>query len=60
MEVAEVTKDYAIVDGEKIYVDAPFEEEPDKADFETWLYWLEGLLEDLFRSRNADEAVHAS
>jgi hypothetical protein len=60
MEVSEVTKDYAIVDGEKIYFDEPFDEEPDKADFEKWLHRIEGLLEDLFRSKNADEAVHAS
>ena len=31
MEVLEVTKEYAIVDGEKIYFDESFEEEPDKA-----------------------------
>jgi len=55
-----VTKDYAIVDGEKIYFDEPFEEEPDKADFEQWLYRIEGLLEKLLRSEAADEAVYAS
>ena len=60
MEVLEVTKDYAIVDGEKIYFDEPFEEEPDKADFEQWLYRIEGLLEKLLRSEAADEAVYAS
>ena len=38
MEVQEVAKDYAIVDGEKIYFDEPFEEVPDKADFEDWLH----------------------
>ena len=60
MEVSEVTKDYAVVNGEKIYFDEPFEEEPDEADFEKWLRRIEGLLEDLFRSKGADEAVHAS
>jgi len=34
MEVSAVTKDYAIVDGEKIYLDEPFDEAPDEADFE--------------------------
>ena len=55
-----MTKDYAIVDGEKIYFDEPFEEEPDKADFEQWLHRIEGLLEKLLRSEAADEAVYAS
>jgi len=60
MEVLEVTKDYAIVDGEKIYFDEPFDKEPDKTDFEQWLHRIEGLLEKLLRSRAADEAIHAS
>ncbi len=60
MEVLEVTKDYAIVDGEKIYFDESFEEEPDKANYEEWLQRIEGLLETLLRSKAADEAVHAS
>jgi len=34
MEVSEVTKDYAIVDGEKICFDEPFDKAPDEADFE--------------------------
>ncbi len=57
MEVREVTKDYAIVDGEKIYFDEPFEETPDKADFERWLHRIEGLLEMLF-SRKAEQTSH--
>jgi len=60
MEVAEVTKDYAVVDGEKIYFDEPFEEEPDKADFEKWLHRIEDSLKTLFRSSADDEAVYAS
>lgn len=60
MEVQEVTKDYVIVDGEKIYFDEPFEEEPYRADFEKWLHRLEALLETLFCLRAADEAVHTS
>ena len=43
-----MTKDYAIVDGEKIYFDEPFDEEPDRADFEKWLRRVAGLLETLF------------
>lgn len=60
MEVSEVTKDYAIVGGEKIYFDEPFEEAPDKADFEEWLHRIGSLLETLFYSKATDEAVHAS
>ena len=60
MRVQEVTKDYAIVDGEKIYFDEPFNEELDKADFEKWLHRIESLLETLFCSRAANETVHAS
>lgn len=51
MEVQEVTKDYAIVDGEKIYFDEPFEEAPDKAEFEEWLCRIASLLETLFAQR---------
>lgn len=53
MEVSEVTKDYAIVNGEKIYFDEPFEEEPDKADFEKWLHRIEGLLEKLLTQKES-------
>ncbi len=60
MEVLEVTEDYAIVDGEKIYFDEPFDEEPDKADFEQWLHRIESLLESLFCSKAADEAIQTS
>ena len=55
MEVMEVTKDCAIVDGEKIYFDEPFDEEPDKADFEGWLHRVGGLLETPFL-RKAEQA----
>ena len=58
MEVLEVTKDYAIVDGEKIYFDEPFDKAPDKADFEEWLRRIENLLEMLF-SRKAERVGHA-
>jgi len=60
VEVSEVTKDYVIVDGEKIYFDEPFEEVPDKTDLKEWLHRIEGLLETLFCSKAADETVHAS
>ena len=60
VEVLEVTKDYAIVDGEKIYFDEPFDEEPDKADFEQWLHRIEDLPETLFCSKATNEAIHAS
>ena len=60
MEVSEVTKDYAIVDGEKIYFDEPFEETPDQGEFEEWLHRIESLLETLFCSKANNEAVHAS
>jgi hypothetical protein len=57
MEVQEVTKDYAVVNGEKIYFDEPFEEEPDKADFEKWLHRIEDLLETLFCSEATRRAA---
>ena len=60
MEVQEVTKDYAIIDGEKIYFDEPFEEKPDEADLKEWLHRIGDLLETLFCSKATDEAVHAS
>lgn len=60
MEVWEVTKDYVIIDGEKIYFDEPFDEEPDQADLEKWLQRIGNLLETLFCLKATDEAVHAS
>ena len=61
MRIQEVTKDYAVVDGEKIYFDEPFDEEPDKANFEQWLHRIESLLETLFCSKATDdEAIYAS
>jgi hypothetical protein len=35
--VSELTKEYAILNGEKIVFDEPFEEVPDKDDFMRWL-----------------------
>jgi len=60
MEILEVTKDYVIINGEKIYFDEPFDEEPDKADFEQWLHRIESLLETLFYSKVTNETVHTS
>jgi hypothetical protein len=37
VEVSELTKEYAILNGEKIMFDEPFEELPDKDDFMRWL-----------------------
>lgn len=37
VEVSELTKEYAILNGEKIVFDEPFEEVPDEADFLSWL-----------------------
>ena len=53
-----MTKDYVIVDGEKIYFDEPFDEGPNKANFEQWLCRTEDLLEILFCSKATNEAVH--
>jgi hypothetical protein len=56
VEVLEVTKDYAIVDDEKIYFDEPFDEVPDKADFEQWLHRIGGLLKTLLGSEGNRDA----
>ncbi|NLB82189.1 MAG: hypothetical protein GX800_11415 [Clostridiaceae bacterium] len=37
VEVSELTKEYAILNGEKIVFDEPFEEVPNEADFLSWL-----------------------
>ena len=55
-----MTKDYAIINGEKIYFDEPFDEEPDRVDFEKWLHRIESLLETPFCSKATNESVHAS
>ncbi len=53
-----MTKDQVIVDGEKIYFDEPFDEAPDRTDSDKWLHRVENLLETLFCSKVADEAIH--
>jgi len=37
VEVSELTKEYAILNGEKIVFDEPFEEVPNEVDFLSWL-----------------------
>ena len=37
VNVSELTKEYAILNGERIEFDEPFEETPNKADFVKWL-----------------------
>lgn len=37
VDVSELTKEYAVLNGEKIVFDEPFEETPNKADFIKWL-----------------------
>lgn len=37
VNVSELTKEYAILNGERIEFDEPFEETPSKADFVKWL-----------------------
>ena len=37
VDVSELTKDYAVLNGERIEFDEPFEETPSKADFVKWL-----------------------
>jgi hypothetical protein len=37
VEVSELTKEYAVVNGEKIEFDQPWEETPNREDFVKWL-----------------------
>jgi hypothetical protein len=37
VDVSELTKDYAVINGETIMFDEPFDETPTKADFAKWL-----------------------
>ena len=45
VDVSELTKDYAVVNGEQIMFDEPFEETPSKKDFERWLANITNVLE---------------
>jgi len=47
-EIQEVTKDYVIIDGEKIYFDEPFDHVPDEQEFAEWLKKIHQVLECLF------------
>jgi hypothetical protein len=45
VDVSKLTKDYAVVNGEKIMFDEPFEETPSREDFEKWLTNISNVLE---------------
>jgi hypothetical protein len=51
VDVSELTKEYAILNGEKIVFDEPFEETPNKADFIKWLTNIKNeLVKDVIES----------
>ena len=51
VDVSELTKEYAVLNGEKIVFDEPFEELPNKADFIKWLTNIKNeLVEDVIES----------
>ena len=61
VEVSELTKEYAILNGEKIVFDEPFEELPSKADFMDWLANIKNELvkENVIESKgNKTEISH--
>ena len=47
VDVSELTKDYAVINGEQIMFDEPFEETPTKADFAKWLTNITNVLESM-------------
>jgi hypothetical protein len=52
MEINELTKEYAIIDGEQIWFDEPFDELPSKEEFEKWLKNIRKILERSLASKN--------
>jgi len=52
MEINELTKEYAIIDGEQIRFDEPFDELPSKEEFEKWLKNIRKILERSLASKN--------
>jgi len=44
VDVSELTKDYAIINSERIEFDEPFDENPNKADFIKWLTNIQNQL----------------
>ena len=50
MEVQEVTKNYVVINDEKIYFDEPFDRKPSKDEFERWFQLIRDLIETLFCS----------
>ena len=45
VDVSELTKDYAVINGEQIMFDEPFEETPTREDFAKWLTNITNVLE---------------
>jgi hypothetical protein len=45
VDVSELTKDYAVINGEKIMFDEPFVDTPTRDDFAKWLTNITNVLE---------------
>jgi len=52
MEINKVTKEYAIINGEQIWFDEPFDELPSREDFEKWLKNIKKVLEKSIATKN--------
>lgn len=52
MEIKKLTKEYVVIDKEKVWFDEPFEELPSKKEFEQWLKNIKKVLEKSFASKN--------
>jgi len=44
LQVTELTKEYVVLNGERIDFDEPFEDTPDKGEFTQWLTNIRGVL----------------
>jgi len=47
LQVTELTKEYVVLNGERIDFDEPFEDTPDKDEFTQWLTNIRGVLDQI-------------
>ncbi|MGM0366670.1 MAG: hypothetical protein ACQEP5_09080 [Actinomycetota bacterium] len=52
MEIKKLTREYVIINEEKIWFNEPFEEIPSKEEFEKWLKSIKKVLEKSFASKD--------
>ena len=47
IQVTEITKEYVVLNGERIDFDEPFEDDPNMEEFTQWLTNIKGVLDQI-------------